>query len=238
MNEPFRFKQFTVEQDRCAMKIGTDGVLLGAWTSLDHNPASILDIGSGTGVIALQLAQRSSANSIDAIELDPDAFEQCTDNFEASPWKDRLFCYHASVQEFTAEMDLKYDLVVSNPPFYTDNYKSEDQARDRARFTDTLPFEHLFLCAIQLLALGGVFAVVVPKKEQENILSIASRHSLHPKRVCEVRGTPDSEVKRVLMEFSREKFRSPILERLTIENDRHDYTESYINLVKDFYLKM
>ena len=238
MNEPFKFKQFTINQDRCAMKIGTDGVLLGAWTSIDHNPGSILDIGSGTGVIALQLAQRSAAGTIDAIELDPDAFEQCTENFEASPWKDRLFCYHASVQEFTAEMDLKYDLIVSNPPFYNDDYKSNDPSRDLARFTDTLPFDHLFLCAIQLLAWGGIFSVVVPKKEQQNIESIASKHSLHPKRICEVRGTPDSPVKRVLIEFSREKFRSPAFEQLTIENNRHDYTDSYVNLVKDFYLKM
>ena len=184
------------------------------------------------------MAQRSPANTIDAVELDPDAFEQCTENFEASPWNDRLFCYHASVQEFTAEMDMKYDLIVSNPPFYNDEYKSNNPARDRARFTDTLPFDHLFLCAIQLLAWGGKVALIVPKKEQENIVTIASKHSLHPNRVCEVRGTPDSEVKRVLMEFSREKFRSPMFERLIIENDRHDYTESYVNLVKDFYLKM
>ncbi len=238
MSSTFQFKQFIVEQDRCAMKIGTDGVLLGAWTSLDNDPDSILDIGSGTGVISLQLAQRSNAQTIDAIELDPDAFEQCTENFEASPWNDRLFCYHASVQEFTAEMDLKYDLIVSNPPFYTDNYKTEDPARDLARFTDTLPFEHLFLCAIQLLALGGIFSVIIPKKEQQNIESIASRHSLFPGRICEVRGTPDSPIKRVLMEFSREKFRSPVHEQLTIENGRHDYTDSYIALVKDFYLKM
>lgn len=220
------------------MKIGTDGVLLGAWTSLENRPQSILDIGSGTGVIALQMAQRSAAVTIDAIELDPDAYEQCSDNFEGSPWADRLFCYHASVQEFAAEMDLTYDLIVSNPPFYTDNYKSDDPSRDRARFTDTLPFEHLFLCAIQLLALEGTFSVIIPKKEQQNLVSIASKFGLHPKRICEVRGTPNSEVKRALMEFSREKFRSPLTEQLTIENDRHVYTETYVQLVKDFYLKM
>ncbi len=238
MSTAFQFKQFVVEQDRCAMKIGTDGVLLGAWTSLETHPESILDIGSGTGVIALQLAQRSVAETIDAIELDPDAYEQCSENFEASPWNDRLFCYHASVQEFAAEMDLKYDLIVSNPPFYTDEYKTNDPARDQARFTDTLPFEHLFLCAIQLLSLNGTFSVIVPKKEHENVVRIAAQHGLHPRRICEVRGTPNSEVKRILMEFGREKYRSPVSEQLTIENGRHNYTQSYIQLVKDFYLKM
>ncbi|KAA3620647.1 MAG: methyltransferase domain-containing protein [Flavobacterium sp.] len=238
MSTSFQFKQFVVEQDRCAMKIGTDGVLLGAWTSLDNRPQSILDIGSGTGVIALQMAQRSLAETIDAIELDPDAYEQCSENFEASPWNDRLFCYHASVQEFTAEMDLTYNLIVSNPPFYTDEYKTDDPARDRARFTDTLPFDHLFLCAIQLLALDGIFSVIVPKKEQENVMRIAAHHGLHPRRICEVRGTVNSKVKRILVEFSREKFRSPVTEQLTIENERHNYTDSYVNLVKDFYLKM
>ena len=116
--QPFQFKKFKVHQDRCAMKIGTDGVLLGAWSSIEHEPKSILDIGAGTGVIALQLAQRSSASTIDAIEIDDQAHEQCTHNFEHSDWADRLFCYHASVQEFASEMEHKYDLIVSNPPFF------------------------------------------------------------------------------------------------------------------------
>ena len=112
--KPFKFKEFSIHQDQCAMKVGTDGVLLGAWASLDKQPESILDIGAGTGLIALQLAQRSSAETIDAIELDNDAYEQCVANFEASPWGDRLFCYHAGFDEFVDEMDDSYDLIVSN----------------------------------------------------------------------------------------------------------------------------
>ena len=103
MSKPFKFKQFTIEQDRCAMKIGTDGVLLGAWTALQENTYNILDIGSGTGIITLMLAQRSNAENIEAIELDDDAFEQCTENFENSPWGDRLFCFHAGFDEFVDE---------------------------------------------------------------------------------------------------------------------------------------
>ena len=110
MNKEFRFKQFTIGQDRCAMKIGTDGVLLGAWTSVNSQPFSVLDIGAGTGILSLMMAQRSSAQQIEAIEIDTDAYEQCVENFENSPWSDRLFCYHASLLEFHEEIEDKFDL--------------------------------------------------------------------------------------------------------------------------------
>ncbi len=118
-SKPFKFKQFTVQQDRSAMKIGTDGVLLGAWTNIDHFPETILDIGAGTGVISLMLAQRSEAIQIDAIEIEENAYEQTVENFEASNWGDRLFCYHAGFDEFVEEMqdEEQYDLIISNPPF-------------------------------------------------------------------------------------------------------------------------
>ena len=235
--EPFKFKQFTVEQDRCAMKIGTDGVVLGAWVSVKNNPFSILDIGAGTGIIALQLAQRSNAEMIDAIELDENAFEQCVDNFENSPWGDRLFCYHASLEEFVEEMDEKYDLIISNPPFYSEDYKTENESRDMARFSDALPFDELIESASQLLSDEGIFAVIIPRKEEENFIKMASRVNLFPKRICRVRGTISSEEKRSLLEFSFEKI-SPKIENLTIEISRHNYTEEYKNLVQDFYLKM
>ena len=163
----FQFKQFSIQQDRCAMKIGTDGVLLGAWCPVGHHPFSILDVGAGTGVIALMLAQRSSAEQIDAIEIEEEAYEQCVDNFENSPWGDRLFCFHAGLDEFMDEPEDEYDLIVSNPPFYTDDYKSEDAARDLARFVDALPFEDLIEAASLLLSEKGVLAVIIPFKEEE-----------------------------------------------------------------------
>ena len=192
---PFKFKQFSVAQDRCAMKIGTDGVLLGAWVSLENNPESILDIGAGTGIISLQLAQRSTTKTVDAVEIDDDAYEQCSENFEASPWGDRLFCYHASVQEFASEIEEKYDLIVSNPPFFSEDYKSDNDARDIARFNDALPFQHLVVCASHLLSEKGVFAVILPKKEEEHFIQLASENNLYPQRICEVQGTPNSEIK-------------------------------------------
>jgi len=164
MDKPFQFKQFTVQQDRCAMKIGTDGVLLGAWAPIDYTVNSILDIGTGTGVIALMMAQQSQAQIVDALEIDADAYEQAVENFEASSWGDRLFCYHASFQEFVQEIDEQYDLLISNPPFYAEDYKTDSDQRDLARFQDALPFDHLLIGASKLLSESGRLAIIKRKK--------------------------------------------------------------------------
>jgi len=173
--KPFQFKQFIVHQDKCAMKIGTDGVLLGAWTSLDSHPTSILDIGAGTGVIALQLAQRSMAQTIDAIELDSDAYEQCVENFEASAWGDRLFCYHASFEEFYFEIDETYDLIVTNPPFYSEDVDSGNSSRNLARQSQSLPYEELVSGVGKLLSEKGNFATIIPFKNEEEFMQKAAR---------------------------------------------------------------
>ncbi|MFD1161061.1 tRNA1(Val) (adenine(37)-N6)-methyltransferase [Hwangdonia seohaensis] len=237
MNKPFKFKQFTINQDRCAMKIGTDSVLLGTWCSLKNNPFSVLDIGAGTGVISLMLAQRSNAELIDAIEIDDNAYEQCVDNFEASPWGDRLFCYHASLEAFTEEIEDKYDVIVSNPPFYSEDYKTEKKARDLARFTDAMPFEHLVDSVSKLLSEHGTFSVIIPFKEESKLIELASRAHLFPNNLLHVKGHPNSEIKRSLIEFS---FRESAIktDALIIETERHQYTKEYINLTKDFYIKM
>ncbi|MCB0475922.1 MAG: methyltransferase [Flavobacteriaceae bacterium] len=235
--EVFRFKQFKINQDRCAMKVGTDGILLGAWASLNHQPDTILDIGAGTGVIALQLAQRSSAQTIDAIEIEVAAYEQAVENFENSPWGDRLFCYHASLEEFTDEMEERYELIVSNPPFYSTSYQTENVARNTARFTTSLPFGILLRSVSKLLRENGVFATIIPASEEATFLESAARQGLYPNRICYVRGTPASEVKRCLFEFSFRK-KEPKVEHLVIEVARHQYTPEYLELVKDFYLRM
>jgi tRNA1Val (adenine37-N6)-methyltransferase len=233
----FSFKQFNVQQDRCAMKIGTDGVLLGAWTPLINNPYNLLDIGAGTGILSLMLAQRSNLEQIDAIEIDEGAYEQCVENFEASPWSDRLFCFHAGLDEFVDDPEDEYDLIISNPPFYTDTFKSENTQRDIARFEDALPFEELIEAADLLLSDNGIFSVIIPYKEETKFVSMCKELELFPLKITRVKGTPTAEIKRSLLAFTRIE-QTPIIDELTIEISRHQYTPEYIALTQDFYLKM
>ena len=220
------------------MKVGTDGVLLGAWAPLEHNPYSILDIGAGTGLIALMLAQRSNAEQIDAIEIDDDAYEQAVHNFESSPWADRLFCYHAGLDELMEEPEDEYDLIVANPPFYSEDYKSGDNQRDTARFSDSLPFEDLAEAASLLLSDEGIFAVIIPYKEENKFIELANGYDLFPTRVTHVKGTPLSDIKRSLLAFGRARISDYEIDELTIELSRHNYTPEYTELTQDFYLKM
>ncbi|MEM1258508.1 MAG: methyltransferase [Bacteroidota bacterium] len=232
--KPFKFKQFTIHQDRSAMKVGTDGVLLGAVASLKNHPNSILDIGAGTGLIALMLAQRSSAETIDAIELDESAYEQCVENFEASPWANRLFCYHASFQEFYREMEEHYEVIVSNPPFFSENVSSRSSSRDQARQNNALPFEHLFEGVEKLLAKTGIFAVIIPKTQEKRVLELAKQMRLFPFEILRIKGNPNVPFKRCILQFSY--METPISEKeLIIELERHEFTNAYINLTKDFH---
>lgn len=234
----FTFKQFSIQQDRCAMKIGTDAVLLGAWCPIDNSPFSVLDIGAGTGILSLMLAQRSNAEQIDAIEIDEEAYEQCVENFEASPWSDRLFCFHAGLDEFIDEPEDEYDIIISNPPFYSENYKTDNDSRDLARFQDALPFKELVDAAQLLLSENGIFAVIIPFKEEERFIDLCAEVELFPVKVTRVKGSHTTPIVRSLLAFKR--YELPILEadELVIEINRHEYTDDYVNLTKAFYLKM
>lgn len=234
----FQFKQFSIQQDRCAMKVGTDGVLLGAWCPIENKPFSILDIGTGTGLIALMLAQRSFAEQIDAIEIDEEAYEQAVDNFENSSWSDRMFCFHAGLDEFMEEPEDEYDLIVSNPPFYSEDYKTSNEQRDTARFQDAMPFEDLVEAADLLLSENGIFAVIIPYKEEERFIDLCAEFELYPVRVTRVKGTYDTPIIRSLLAFKRYELSTLSADELVIETARHHYTEDYIALTQDFYLKM
>ena len=234
---PFQFKKFTVAHDKCAMKIGTDSVLLGAWTSVKENPMTVLDIGAGSGILSLMIAQRSNAQKIEALEIDEEAYEQCIDNFENSVWNDRLFCYHASLLEFIEEVNDSFDLLICNPPFYTEDYKTNNSSRNLARFNDAMPLKHLIYAAFHLLSKTGLFSIIIPKKEEVKFIALATEIGLYPKRILHVKGSPESEIKRSLIECSFSKAKIEITE-LIIETSRHNYTKDYITLTKDFYLNM
>lgn len=236
-NKPFQFKQFTVQQDKTAMKVGTDGVLLGAWAEIDKGVFNILDIGAGTGLIALMMAQRSTAEVIDAIELNDEAYEQTVENFEGSDWGDRLFCYHASIQEFTEEIVEKYDLIVSNPPFYTSTFKDLSEDRAMARHTESLTYFDLLAATSKLLSEKGSCAFIIPFSEEETFKLIAKQHNLFTNRITRIKGTFESPIKRSLLQFSFISSKIEISD-LVIEIERHVYTEEYKLLVEEFYLRM
>jgi tRNA1Val (adenine37-N6)-methyltransferase len=236
-NKPFQFKEFSIHQDKTAMKVGTDGVLLGAWVQVNSEVFTVLDIGAGTGLIALMIAQKSNAEVIDAIELNDDAYEQTVENFERSDWGDRLFCYHASLQEFVDEIDDEYDLIISNPPFYTSTYKELSEERAMARHTESLTYEELLAATSKLLSEIGSCAFIIPFSEEENFIKIAAENQLFPSRITRVKGTENSPTKRSLMQFSFVETSTEMSE-LVIEIERHQYTKEYIDLVGAYYLKM
>lgn len=234
----FQFKHFSVNQDQTAMKIGTDGVLLGAWTPIENNPKSVLDIGTGTGIIALMLAQRSTAEQIDALEIDESAYEQAVENFENSPWGDRLFCFHAGLDEFVDDPEDEYDLIVSNPPFFSEDYRSANEQRDLARFQEAMPFEELVEAADLLLSENGIFSVIIPFNQEVRFIELCAEVELFPIKVTRVKGAQNTKIVRSLLAFKRYELAVLTADELVIEISRHEYTPEYISLTKDFYLKM
>ena len=233
-NPYFAFKQFTVRHDRCAMKVGTDGVLLGAWTDLSHS-RRILDIGTGTGLIALMLAQRCMDARITAIDLDSAAVEQAQENIQASPWKDRIEALQQDI--CTYHPNGTFDTIVSNPPYFIDSLKCPDGQRSTARHTDTLDADRLIGKVSELLSPDGSFSIILPAEQTEDLIRVAGEKGLHPSRQTWVITRPGLSPKRILMEFRK----TPVTlqpDELVIELERHVYSEEYIALTKEFYLKM
>ena len=237
MDKYFQFKQFIIRQNETAMKVGTDGVLLGSWAQISSKAERILDIGTGTGLIALMMAQRSSANVIDAVELNEAAYQQATDNFKESNWSEILSCYHTSFQEFSNDIKGDYDLIISNPPFYISTQKTILDDRAMARNSYHLPFSELLLGVAKLLNNKGSCAFIIPFSEQNNFIALAEKKGLFPSKITHVKGNSESPIKRSLLEFSFVK-KEILKKELVIENSRHIYTKDYIQLVKEFYLKM
>lgn len=229
----FKFKEFNVKQDLCAMKVGTDGVLLGAWSSVPDG--KVLDIGSGTGLIALMIAQRNLNSLIDTIDVNLEAYNQTKGNVNDSKWKSRINVFHTSVQDFSSSH--KYDLIISNPPFFSNSYKSNIDAKNIARHTDSLPFCDLVCKVSELLKEDGLFSVVLPTSESTDFINQCLKKELFINKICTVKPNPSKPAKRVLMEFSFTE-KTIVNSEITIETEkRHDYTNEYRNLTKDFYLK-
>jgi tRNA1Val (adenine37-N6)-methyltransferase len=233
-NDYFQFKQFTVFHDKCSMKVNTDGVLLGAWADAD-NISRALDVGTGSGLIALMIAQRSEA-LIDAVEIDPPAALQASENSSRSPWKDRIHVQTGPFQEFAALCGKKYDLIVSNPPFFRNALKPGDKRRSKARHDLSLTHEELLKDASSLLNPQGKFCVILPYQEKDSFTELAFIYRLQCHRITAVTATPGAVFSRILMSFRPFSAGTPDRTDLTIHKADGSYSKIYRELTKDFYL--
>jgi tRNA1Val (adenine37-N6)-methyltransferase len=233
--ETFVFKQFIIQQDKCPMKVGTDAVLLGAWINAGK-ARKILDIGTGTGILSLMLAQKSNAE-IDAIDIDKMAIEQALENVNLCKWKSNINVIHSSLQEFYSTNKNKYDLIVSNPPYFIDSYKSPAEGRTLARHNDFLPFQDLIQGVCNLLSSDGSFYVILPTREASLFCSLAEKNKLNLSSLLRVKTKSENDnEKRHLMkfEFNPSNF---IEKTICIEKEgRHNYHEDYIELTKEYYI--
>lgn len=234
-NASFRFKQFTLFQNRCAMKVGTDGVLLGAWTDISE-AKNLLDIGTGTGLLALMFAQRSSQILVTAVEIDKEAAEQAEENVNQSPWKDRIEVLNEDILTYCS--NTKFDAIVSNPPYFNNNLHPFDKQRILARHNDHFTYPALIDKVVQFLAFDGRFSVILPFEQKEEFITLCNIRGLYLKRKVNVQTIPNAPYKRVLMEFSLRENNEIYKNTLLIEEKRHCYSTEYIELTKDFYLKM
>ncbi|MCE1199447.1 MAG: methyltransferase [Marinilabiliales bacterium] len=233
-NNWFRFKQFTIEQEKAALKVGTDGVLLGAWTPLDA-ARTVLDVGSGTGLIALMLAQRSPEIICDAIELDLPSAEEAARNFANAPSRDRLAIHCGDFNHFASICGKKYDLIVSNPPFFSKAIKSDNPAVSLARHDDALSFSQLLAGSKRLLGSSGRLAVILPSASFDEFRELARLDGFYLKHktgVVPVRGGAE---KRIMLEYSVVPC-YPDLDQLVLREADRQYTTEYMALTADFYL--
>ena len=230
---PFHFKQFAVAQGKCAMKVNTDGVLLGAWAEIGK-AKNILDIGTGTGVIALMMAQKNQTAMIDAIDIDKDAFAQAGENFLGSLWSKRLFAYHVSLQNYSP--DRQYDLIITNPPYFIDDFKTEDHQKNIAKHSITLSYEELIIGIARLLSAEGEAYMVLPIFNLPLFESMAMNKKLFVVKLTEVIAVEGKSPYLVLIKLARSQ-KEYIKDCMIIQNAENLYTQQYKTLTKDFYLK-
>ena len=231
----FQFKQFTVVQDLCAMKVGTDGTLLGAWADAPIGASQILDIGTGTGLIALMMAQRFPEAQITGIDIDADATKQAQENITASPFANRIMINREDVTKITDKAG--YDAIVCNPPYLVDSLTCPQDQRTRARHTVSLTYESLMHTASQLLKTEGILSLVIPADNQDNVESAAAFEGLFLNRICLIKTTPNKLPKRHLVEFRKHPVEQVRFEEQVLETSPGQRSEWYHNLTKDFYIR-
>ena len=233
--QTFVFKKFSIHQQKCAHKVGTDAVLIGSWAEVSE-ANSILDIGTGTGIIALMMAQKSKA-LIDAIDIELGSYEQAIENAQNSIWGGRIQVYHTSLQDLAKTSSKKYDTIITNPPYFVDSSKAPDEERNHARHNDTLPFPELLAGILSLLKETGRLYIILPTKEAVDFKVLAEKNNLHLVKLLRVKtkSTNDLEKRHIMLfKFNKEVLSEQIL---SIENEgRHNYTEEYKQLTGDFYL--
>lgn len=230
----FQFKQFSIDDSNCAMKIGTDGCLLGAWADVTDSK-SILDIGTGSGVIALMLAQRSIAE-INAVEIDDDAFNQATINFKNSPWANRLSVSHSSIQEYIKGCEKKYDLIVCCPPYFVNSLKTTDKKRRLARHTDSLSFEELLSGTMRLLKTEGKFCTIIPADAVKIFCDIALIEGFFATKITEVFPKEEAPIIRTLLQLQRSRKKCISDSIAILDKEGKSYTSEYKKLTGGFYI--
>jgi tRNA1Val (adenine37-N6)-methyltransferase len=235
-NSWFKFKQFTINQGNCAMKVGTDGVLIGTWTTAPRS-GLMLDVGTGTGLIALIMAQRSPQLKIKAIEIDSQASSQAIENSESSPWSDRISIENTSLQSLAKEASTKFDLIISNPPFFNTSKPSPDAARNTARQTRNLTLDELFAHSADILKHNGIISLILPFDQKDIASQIAKKHQLYPKRTLHIKPTPSKPFHRFITEYCFTNQLEKIEDLIIEDGGRHCYSKKYKLLTNDFYLK-
>jgi len=234
-NTYFHFKQFSIIQEKSAMKVGIDGVLLGAWVDIE-NCQRILDIGAGTGLISIMLAQRSQAE-IDAVEIDQNAFEEACFNVKNSPWPEKIQVKYCSFQDYVISCTLKYNLIISNPPYFDNSVPAKTESRTQARNSEFLSLKELIFGTKQLLSDDGHLVLIFPFDRKDELICIALEYNLHIHRLMNVRPNPLKKHHRVLISFGQYKKPYQEEELMLRERGESTYSNQYQEIVKDFYLK-
>jgi len=233
---PFQMKQFSVAHDKCAMRVNTDGCLLGALAGKNFDHASVqsaLDVGTGSGVIALQLAQRFEKAYVDAVDIHGPSARQATENFKNSPFNGRMVCYHEPIQDF--ELNVQYDLIVSNPPYFEDGPTKADQGVASARHALTLDFKSLIEQSAKLLKENGEFWCILPVDRMKVFLEEAIDEGLFPYDMIFIKPKQDRAANRVIIGAGKDASRDPKKEELVLYDSENRYTEPAHKILEPFY---